>query len=130
MLYTMRAHMAKAYPCITLDTETGTITGNTYDMRAMIKEDFPGAQWDKAAKCWRYADIEGRINEFRDYFRRCYFLAELTPAEAEPVEVEPPVTGKAAAPSKPATAHDAVVARITGLCPRCGTYCYGDCSFR
>lgn len=118
---------------ITLDTVTGKITGDTYQMRTTIKEDFPGAKWNKEEKCWEYADIEGRINEYRDYFTRCYKLAAEAPAaeaEADTEEVEAPATLKESKPSKPTTTHDAVISRITGLCPRCGTYCYGDCSFR
>lgn len=129
MIYTMTS---KEFTII-LDTESGKISGDTYQMREMIKEDFPGAKWNKGEKCWEHSDIEGRINEYRDYFTRCYKLAAEAPAaeaEAETEEVEAPATVKASKPSKTTTAHDAVISRIIGLCPRCGTYCYGDCSFR
>ena len=32
--------------------------------------------------------------------------------------------------SRKNNARNAFVNRINGLCPRCHTYCYGDCSFR
>lgn len=126
MIYTMTSRKFT----IILDTVSGKISGDTYQMRDMIKEDFPGAKWNKDEKCWEYSDIEGRINEYRDYFTRCYKLAAEAEAEAETEEVEAPATVKTSKPSKPTTTHDAVISRITGLCPRCGTYCYGDCSFR
>lgn len=118
---------------IILDTVTGKITGDTYQMRTTIKEDFPGAKWNKEEKCWEYADIEGRINEYRDYFTRCYHL---TSESSEPTETtETTETTEAPAVRKNAkavstTVRDTVISRISGLCPRCGTYCYGDCSFR
>lgn len=130
MKYTMSQNNAT----ITLDTVTGKICGNTYQMRAMIKEDFPGAKWNKEEKCWEYAGIESRIEEFRAYFTRCYNLAaDVTEAAEAPETVETtdaPAIRNHSKPAKTATAHDAVISRITGLCPRCGTYCYGDCSFR
>lgn len=124
MKYTMSQNQAT----ITLDTVTGKIYGDTYQMRAMIKEDFPGAKWNKEEKCWEYADIEGRIEEYRAYFTRCY---RLTAEVSEATETtEAPAASKSSNPARPTTARDAVISRISGLCPRCGTYCYGDCSFR
>lgn len=108
MKYTMKRNKNT----ITLDTETGYITGNTYQMKDVIKEEFPGAAWNKDVKAWSYSDLEGRIDEFRSYLTRVYQLAEVETDEA------------------PATVRDAVISRINGICPRCHTYCYGDCSFR
>lgn len=133
MKYTMSQNQAT----ITLDTVTGKIYGDTYQMRAMIKEDFPGAKWNKEEKCWEYADIEGRIEEYRAYFTRCYRLTaeasevtETTEAAETSEPTEAPAASKSSKPARPTTARDAVISRISGLCPRCGTYCYGDCSFR
>lgn len=106
----MKYTMSRRNDTITLDTVTGNITGNTYGMKDVIKEEFSGATWNKDAKAWHVENMAARIDEIREYLTRCYRLAEV----------------KAAAP----TSHDVVINRINGICPRCGTYCYGDCSAR
>lgn len=108
----MKYTMNRNKNTITLDTETGCITGDTYQMKDVIKEEFPGAAWNKDAKAWVVSKMAERIEEYRSYLTRCYRLAEVKTAEA------------------PATVRDAVISRINGICPRCHTYCYGDCSFR
>ena len=123
MKYTMSYNKST----ITLDTVTGKITGDTYQMRTTIKGDFPGAKWNKEEKCWEYADIEGRINEYHDYFTRCYNLTAEVP---EPTETTEAPAVRKNSKTVATTVRDAVISRISGLCPRCGTYCYGDCSFR
>lgn len=106
----MRYEMNRGRSTIILDTQTGYITGDTYNMRDVIKSEFP-AKWEAAAKAWHVADLEGEINCQIDRLRRVYRLCE----------VESPAA---------TTVRDAFVGRIAGICPRCGTYCYGDCSVR
>ena len=108
----MKYTMERRNSTITLDTETGSITGDTYQMRDVIKEEFPGATWNKDAKAWTVSNLSERIDEIRSYLTRCYRLSEVKSGEAS------------------ATARDVIINRINGLCPRCHTYCYGDCSFR
>lgn len=109
----MKYTMSRKGKTITLDTETGMITGNTYDMKDVIKEEFPGATWDKVSKAWHADGMAARIEDIKAYLTRCYNLTEVSEATA------------------PTTAREAVIRRANnGICPRCGTYCYGDCSFR
>lgn len=109
MIYTMTSRKFT----IILDTVSGKISGDTYQMRDMIKEDFPGAKWNKDEKCWEYSDIEGRINEYRDYFSRCYKLA----AEAADIfEADAWYDPDAAAWIVPVNLED------DDLSPRCGEY--------
>ena len=108
----MKYTMERRNSTITLDTATGNITGDTYQMQDVIKEEFPGATWNKAAKAWTVNNLAERIEEIRSYLTRCYRLSEVKADES------------------PVTVRDAVINRINGLCPRCHTYCYGDCSFR
>ena len=108
----MKYTMERRNSTITLDTATGTITGDTYQMKDVIKEEFPGAAWNKVAKAWTGNNMEERIEEIRSYLTRCYRLSEVKAAESS------------------VTPCDVFINRINGLCPRCHTYCYGDCSFR
>ena len=48
----MKYMMKRNKDTITLDTETGKITGNTYGMKDVIKSDLY-ATWNAAEKCWR-----------------------------------------------------------------------------
>lgn len=105
----MKYTMSKNKSTITLDTESGRITGDTYAMRNTIKENF-NARWDAAGKAWVVENLESEINDQMARLRRIYDLCE----------VEATV----------ATTRDAFVDRVSKICPRCGTYCYGDCSAR
>lgn len=65
---------------ITLNTETGDITGNTYQMKQIIKDDLY-ATWDAARRVWHSDNLAETIEKYRDYLTRLYKL------EAEIVEV-------------------------------------------
>lgn len=93
---------------INVDTTTGAITGETYKVKEVIKEEFPGIKWDRNRKAWTMdgAAMEARINEYNDYFKRVYNLSIATTKTAETTK-----TTKAR----------------NGRCPICGGYCYGDC---
>lgn len=105
MMYTMK----RGRDIIKLDTVTGNITGGTYGMRDVIKSEFDGARWDASIKAWHVDNLSEIIDEYKDRLHRLYWL--------ETVE-EPKQTTK-----------DMFVARVNRVCPKCGTYCYGDCSF-
>ena len=108
----MKYTMERRNNTIIIDTTAGSITGDTYQMRDVIKDEFPGAKWNKELRAWTADNMSERIDEFREYLTRCYRLRE---AEVNVA---------------PVTTRDAVIGRINGVCPRCGTYCYGDCSVR
>ena len=108
----MKYTMERRNSTIILDTATGTITGDTYKMKDVIKEEFQEAKWDKEAKAWVVSNMEERIEEIRSYLTSCYRLSEVKDTESY------------------VTPRDVFINRINGLCPRCHTYCYGDCSFR
>lgn len=108
----MKYTMERRNNTIIIDTTAGSITGDTYQMRDVIKDEFPGAKWNKELRAWTAGNLAERIDEFREYLTRCYRLCEVEENVA------------------PVTTRDAVIGRINGVCPRCGTYCYGDCSFR
>ena len=109
MKYTMTAKGC----AIQIDAETGIISGNTYGAQSTIKEEFK-AKWDKDAKVW-VADTalltKLLTNGTRAYLERAFGLKEI----AEPTEI---------------TNIGKLVTKTTGNkpCPRCGTYCYGDCT--
>jgi hypothetical protein len=65
---------------ITLNTETGDITGNTYQIKQIIKDDLY-ATWDAARRVWHSDNLAETIEKYRDYLTRLYKL------EAEIVEV-------------------------------------------
>ena len=82
---------------ITLDTDLGTITGETYNLRDIIKESFPGVCWNAASKSWTMDGkaMEARISEYHSYFTRVYRMeiveqvaAQETTEETEKVIVE------------------------------------------
>ena len=75
------------------------ITGNTYNCRDLIK--MKGGKWDSASKSW--------IIDAAAWSR----LAALDCGRAVRGCVATPVVVENAAGG--------------GVCPHCGTYCYGDC---
>ena len=105
MKYTMTAGRNQ----ITLNTETGKITGGTYPMRQTIKDTFH-ATWNAAEKCWESDKLAETIEDKREYLTRVYKLSAVEETTA----------------SKPAY-REAFAAKVSGLCPRCHTYCCGDC---
>lgn len=104
MLYTMSYNRNT----ITLNTETGDITGSTYQMRDAIKDDLY-AKWNPVARVWHSDSLAETIERYRDYLTRCYSLKPVDTSAAKPA------------------AREAFIAKAHGLCPRCHTYCYGDC---
>lgn len=106
MKYTMKRNKST----ITLNTETGDITGDTYGMRDVIKSDLY-ATWNAAAKCWHSDKLAETIEEYKAYLTRCYSLKLAEESAAKPAY------------------REAFAAKVNGLCPRCHTYCYGDCRF-
>lgn len=112
MKYTMKRNKNT----ITLDIETGKITGSTYGMKDIIKSDLC-ATWNAAEKCWESDKLAETVEEYKSYLTRCYDLKEIED-DAEAKET--------AQRSKPAY-QAAVMAKINGVCPYCHTYCYGDC---
>lgn len=106
----MKYTMSRGRDEIILNTETGKITGNTYGMKDVIKSDLY-ATWNAAEKCWESDKLAETVDEYKSYLTRCYKLSA----------VEDPAT------SKPAYRKD-FMGKVNGLCPRCHTYCCGDCS--
>ena len=106
MKYTMRYGKYE----ITLNTDTGKITGSTYNLKDVIKSKLH-ARWNAAEKCWENDNLADAIEEYKIFLARAY---DLTAIE-ESVE------------SKPAY-RKAFAAKVNGLCPRCHTYCCGDCA--
>ena len=90
---------------ITLDTETGCISGDTYQMREYIKDNFT-AKWDSSARVWMAENLQQQIDDLKAYLTRVFDLREV---EAE---------------SKAEALTDRF---FRGVCPRCHTYCCGDC---
>ena len=114
-----------AYPRsqpITIDTDKGTIKGQTYHVKDDIKMIFTGIRWDGASKAWKMdtAAMLEVIEKQYDYLYKIWELrgVEETKIEAATTSAKPSPT----APSKPRTTNR------NGLCPKCHTYCYGDCS--
>ena len=108
----MTYKMSYGKSTIKIDVSTGKITGDTYQMRSCIKEEFPSAKWNPQEKCWICQNAEERIEEIRDYLTRCYKLA--VDIEEEGIVAEE-------------TTKKISTYRLSRPCPRCGTYCYGDC---
>lgn len=106
MKYTMKLNKNT----ITLNTETGDITGDTYGMRQVIKDDLY-ATWNPVAKCWHSDQLAATIERYKAYLTRCYFLKLAEEPAAKPAY------------------REAFAAKANGICPRCHTYCYGDCRF-
>lgn len=117
MKYTMTAGRNQ----ITLNTETGKITGGTYPMREVIKDTLH-AKWNPAEKCWESDKLAETIEEYKSYLTRVYKLSAVEERTTSVATVET----EAAKESKP-TYRKAFAAKVNGLCPRCHTYCYGDC---
>lgn len=69
MKYTMR----RRNDTITLDTETGNITGGTYGMKDVIKNDLY-ATWNPDLRVWHNDDLQSVIDEYSEYLHRCYGL--------------------------------------------------------
>lgn len=101
MLYTLTHKKGTA----TLDTETGNITGNTYPIKDDIKDTFK-AKWNPSTKSWHSDNLEEKIEEYRNWLVRVYKLEEVK-EEAKAARKDVYVAGKP--------------------CPKCGTYCYGEC---
>lgn len=118
----MKYMMKRNKDTITLDTETGKITGNTYGMKDVIKSDLY-ATWNAAEKCWESDKLAETVEEYKSYLTRCYSLKEVEESAEAAIEVK-----ETAQRSKPAY-RAAVMAKINGVCPYCHTYCYGDCFF-
>ncbi len=109
MKYTMKRNK----DTIILNTETGNITGSTYNMKEIIKADL-FATWNPAAKCWHSDKLAETIEEYKNYLTRCFDLKVYEEAATDT--------------SKPSY-RTAFARKVNGLCPRCHTYCYGDCAF-
>lgn len=109
----MKYTMNRNKDTIILNTETGDITGSTYGMKDVIKSDLY-ATWNPAAKCWHSDKLTETIEEYKSYLTRCYNLKACEETTAD--ETKP-------------NYRAAFGRKVNGLCPRCHTYCYGDCSF-
>ena len=110
----MKYTMSRNRDEIILDTETGKITGSTYGMKDVIKSDLY-ASWNAAEKCWESEKLAETVEEYKSYLTRCYKLKAIEETAAEE--------------SKPSY-RKAFAAKANGLCPRCHTYCCGDCTAR
>ena len=80
MKYTMRYRNNE----IKIDTDLGVITGNTYQMRDIIKSDLY-ATWDAKERVWVSDNLAETINNYKEYLTRCYNLSEYSndPAATE-----------------------------------------------
>lgn len=83
----MKYTMSRRNDTITLDTETGNITGGTYEMKDVIKNDLY-ATWNPDLRVWHNDDLQSVIDKYGEYLHRCYGLK----AAEEPVKAE---SGKA-----------------------------------
>ena len=108
----MKYTMSRGRDEIILNTETGKITGSTYGMKDVIKSDLY-ATWNSAEKCWESDKLAETIEEYKSYLTRNYKKTTKKNTAAEN--------------NKPAY-RKAFAAKVNGLCPRCHTYCCGDCS--
>ena len=63
----MRFSIERKHAEVFLDTEAGTISGNTYPMKDWLKKYFDGMKWDKEEKVWRVdCDVMTKvINRYR-----------------------------------------------------------------
>lgn len=103
MIYTMSSKR----DTITLNTETGDITGGTYGMKEIIKSDLY-ATWDAGRRVWHSDKLAETIESYKDYLTRLYKLSAVETNPSNPI-------------------RERVVNVRNGICPRCHTYCYGDC---
>lgn len=80
MKYTMTTKRGS----LMLDTETGDISGDTYNCKETIKSDLY-ATWDAARKVWHSDKLADTIAEYNDYLTRVYHLkaVEAAPATEE-----------------------------------------------
>jgi len=69
----MKYTMSRRNDTITLDTETGNITGGTYGMKDIIKNDLY-ATWNPDLRVWHNDDLQSVIGKYSEYLRRCYGL--------------------------------------------------------
>ena len=74
---------------ITLNTVTGDISGDTYGMRDVIKNDLY-ATWDRDRRVWHSDKLGETVKEFCAYLTRCHKLTavEETESETETASVE------------------------------------------
>ena len=91
---------------IKIDTVSGNISGDTYGMRQMIKDNFTDATWNAEAKVWHSDAAAEEIEKHIEYYKRVYKLSEVKSAS---------------------TASEHHNHAHSELCPICHTYCYGDC---
>lgn len=72
---------------LNLDTETGDISGDTYNCKETIKSDLY-ATWDAARKVWHSDKLADTLVEYNEYLTRVYHLkvVEAAPATAETTE--------------------------------------------
>lgn len=104
----MKYEMTVKNSNFTLDTTTGTISGQTFAAKEWIKENFSGIYWNASSKTWTMdADMmTKRIIEMNEYFVR---VAKMTAVVSKVEEI--------------VTTHH----YCDTLCPICHTYCNGDC---
>ena len=66
----MKYTMSRRNDTITLDTETGNITGGTYSMKDVIKNDLY-ATWNPDLRVWHNDDLQSVLDKFGEYLHRC-----------------------------------------------------------
>ena len=72
MKYTMR----RGSDTITLDTESGNITGGTYGMKEIIKDDLY-ATWNPDMRLWHSDKLADTIEKYNAYLSRVYSLRQV-----------------------------------------------------
>ena len=104
MKYTANVHNSD----LVINTNNGTVSGQTFKAKEWIKENFEGIKWDSTNKAWTMdpEEMTSIIEMRKAYFERVSGLAE------------------AAETTKETSYHHV----NNGLCPICHTYCYGDCT--
>lgn len=85
------------------------------------------AQAKEEIKAAAEAAVKGtrrmHYSEYKNYYSDCATVPGSYDKRTKTIEVMTNVSSKN-------SARNSFINRINGLCPRCHTYCYGDCSFR
>lgn len=103
---------------ILLNLKTGYITGDTYQMRSIIKSDL-SAKWSPDTKAWYNGSLGEVVEQCKERLIRVYNLRAQSDLNA---------AAKEAKSHRVRNAFRALAYDTSKPCPRCGSWCYGECS--
>lgn len=98
---------------ILLNLKTGDITGDTYQMRTIIKTEL-SAKWVPDMRVWHSDDLANVVKALKSSLTSAYGLKIQNTHET-----------RKTSGARAAFNH---VVRDMKPCPRCGSWCYGECS--